>query len=396
MIFTLEALQAKHGDSLLLHFGEGEPPSLIVIDGGPPGVYRRTLLPRLRSLRQSRGLSAEDDLPIRMLMVSHVDDDHIRGVVDFTNDLVERSDDQEPLQYRIRTLWVNTFDDIVGDQAEALWSAARADVGAASLSGEIRDDLPISRPGALVLASVPQGRTVRNNARRLALSLNAPHDGPVLAVGETPFDVGDGLQFRVLGPGRTRLEKLQREWDEELRRRGLARETERTAETAAYVDGSVYNLASIVVLAEAGGRRILLTGDARGDDILAGLREAGLLDNGRIHVDILKLPHHGSDRNVETDFFRKVTADHYVISGDGRHGNPEIATFEMILNARGNAQIDLHLTYPIEEFTHDYPIAALQNALESRRQAGARFRIHTPAEGASGLRIDLLDPYDGS
>ena len=45
---------------------------------------------------------------------------------------------------------------------------------------------------------------------------------------------------------------------------------------------------------------MLLTGDARGDDVLAGLREAGLLRRSPLHVDVLKLPHHGSDRNVET------------------------------------------------------------------------------------------------
>ena len=33
-IFTLEALQAKHGDALLLHYGDAASPRLIVIDGG--------------------------------------------------------------------------------------------------------------------------------------------------------------------------------------------------------------------------------------------------------------------------------------------------------------------------------------------------------------------------
>ena len=89
-----------------------------------------------------------------------------------------------------------------------------------------------------------------------------------------------------------------------------------------------------MLLVEQAGKRLLLTGDARGDDIVEGLREAALLDNGSIHLDLLKLPHHGSDRNVETEFFRQVRADHYVISGNGKHDNPEIATLEMISLAR--------------------------------------------------------------
>jgi hypothetical protein len=41
-----------------------------------------------------------------------------------------------------------------------------------------------------------------------------------------------------------------------------------------------------------------------------------------MHVDILKGPHHGSNRNVERIFFKRITADHYVFSGNGEHGNP--------------------------------------------------------------------------
>ena len=78
MTFTLEALEAKHGDSLLLHWGRER---LIVIDGGPSGVFRKTLLPRLEAIRAERDV---ETLPIRMLMVSHIDDDHIHGVLDWT------------------------------------------------------------------------------------------------------------------------------------------------------------------------------------------------------------------------------------------------------------------------------------------------------------------------
>ena len=38
-MLILETLRAKYGDSLLLHFGTEEEPRLVLIDGGPPGVY---------------------------------------------------------------------------------------------------------------------------------------------------------------------------------------------------------------------------------------------------------------------------------------------------------------------------------------------------------------------
>ena len=89
------------------------------------------------------------------------------------------------------------------------------------------------------------------------------------------------------------------------------------------------------MLAEQNGKTMLLTGDARGDNILAGLRTANLLtDTKPCAVDVLKVPHHGSDNNVTKEFFAKVTARHYVFSGNGQHGNPERATFEMLFEAR--------------------------------------------------------------
>jgi beta-lactamase superfamily II metal-dependent hydrolase len=58
------------------------------------------------------------------------------------------------------------------------------------------------------------------------------------------------------------------------------------AEMAAYLDKSVHNLSSIVVLVESQGKRILLTGDGRGDHTLEGLKAAKLLKSGKLRVDV--------------------------------------------------------------------------------------------------------------
>jgi hypothetical protein len=106
-----------------------------------------------------------------------------------------------------------------------------------------------------------------------------------------------------------------------------------------------------VVLAESDGKTMLLTGDARGDKILEGLQLVGMLesDESTMHVDLLKVPHHGSANNLERDFFRRITADHYVFSGDGEHGNPEREAFEMLFDARGEEHFVIHLTYSVDE-----------------------------------------------
>lgn len=397
MLFTLEALPAKHGDSLLLHYGPRDDPELILIDGGPGGVYRRTLRPRLQEIRNRRSADGDGPLDIRLAMVSHIDDDHINGLLDLTDELVEQQELGRSLPFRIRTLWHNSFDDIVGSGAEEMRAAVGTETTAAGTASgtlvpqdaSVRDR--VRHPGAALLASVPQGRDLRGNTDKLGIPRNAPI-GRILTgpSGGEPRKVSlsHGLTFRVLCPPRHRVEELQRTWDRELEERGLA---DLGARASAYVDDSVFNLASLVVLAEMDGRTMLLTGDARGDDILEGLENAGLLGNGGFHVDILKIPHHGSDRNVETDFFRAVTADHYVVSGDGRHGNPEPAMFEMLFAARPGASLTVHQTYPLEDLDDDYPVDRLRRIVEGATgEVGVRFG--TPAEAGGSLRIPLAEP----
>src|SRR5512134_1262827 len=110
-IFTLEAMHAKHGDALLLHYGPEDAPRLVMIDGGPAGVKTR-LVERLVELRDVRE-DGDDPLRVEMLMVSHIDDDHVRGVQDLLQDLEDARKDQESPLLRIGTLWHNSFEDLL-------------------------------------------------------------------------------------------------------------------------------------------------------------------------------------------------------------------------------------------------------------------------------------------
>jgi beta-lactamase superfamily II metal-dependent hydrolase len=92
---------------------------------------------------------------------------------------------------------------------------------------------------------------------------------------------------------------------------------------------------------------MLLTGDARGDKILEGLEKVKVLKpRGKMHVDILKVPHHGSSRNMDSIFFERITADHYVFSGNGEHGNPDRETLQMLSDTRGDASFNVYLPIP--------------------------------------------------
>jgi hypothetical protein len=379
MLFTLEALEAKHGDALLLHFGTTTQPQLMVIDGGPAGVYHKTLKNRLDALKAVRSLG--EPLPIRMVMVSHIDDDHINGVLQLLRRLEELRAQKKPLPYNLLTLWHNSFDDILGNQADALTANLEAAVKVVSVRRAMPPDLPIQRHSALILASVQQGRELRNCATTLSLDVNEGFDGLVMAPEgqkRKRLSLGGGLSLTVLGPREDRVRDLQESWDKEISKLGVAHQ-------AAFVDQSVFNLSSIIVLAKAGGHTMMLTGDARGDDILEGLTSLKFLKGGTCHLDLLKLPHHGSDHNVSTEFLRRVTADHYVISGNGEHGNPEIATLKMLSEARGQHEFTLYLTNEEPRLTAFFA---------REKAAGKRYKVVFRPDDALSIHADLGDALE--
>ena len=369
MTFSLEALPAKHGDSLLLHFGKKDDPRLIVIDGGPSGVYKAALAPRLEQLRAERGGTLE----IEILMVSHLDDDHVRGVLDFSQSLLD--DEERAAAYRVATIWQNAFEDVVGEPVEPV--VAEAAPAAA-------------RPAELdaVVASVGQGRRLRDNARALRWQENDPFDGFVTAPNDAGVEVDlDPLKLTVVGPREKELDDLRKEWEEQTAKMKKADEKE-TAKIAAYLDGSVFNLSSIACLAEVGKRRMLLTGDARGDTLLLGLEAADLLPSGdgEMKVDLLKVPHHGSSRNVEQKFFERIRARHLLISADGRHGNPDLETLEMISKARPDDDFTLHLTYA--EFDGEVG-PQIEKFFASEKKEKRKYEVRFRQADEPSLTIDL-------
>ena len=348
MIFSMDVRRARKGDCLIVHYGSKDEPGLVLIDGGPSQVYKPHLEPRLGQIRKARGLGNNESLPVDLMMVSHIDDDHINGILELTKELVEAKASQQPLPLKIRSFWHNTFDDIIGNTPDELVASVKASFGAASLSGE-PDTEGLDPDAARVLASVGQGFRLRDDARNLQLRINSQF-GEKLVIAEkngAPIEIGKGLKITVAGPMKAELIKLQKDHDAFLKKNEADKKTKKAL--ASFTDTSVANLSSLVLLAEVSKKSMLLTGDARGDKILEGLELAGLLKKGKMHVNILKMPHHGSDRNIDRVFFQRVTADHYVFSGNGEHGNPERETLQMLLDENGDNEFTIHLTYPIDE-----------------------------------------------
>lgn len=355
-VFSLEILPAKKGDCLLLRYGSkaNGKQKLALIDGGPGGVYAKSLKPRLKALRAEKGVADDEPMVLDWVMLSHVDDDHANGLVQFTEELkgLNPNNFVKPLQ-----LFHNTFDKIIGNDAAELKRITSTGFGTAALTGDIPVDLipedanvtAATFTDALkVLAGIEQGIDLAGNAKVLKIKVNMDGKGGLIVAKSdgNAIELDGGLTLSVIGPMLPEVEALQeehRKWLEEQRKKPKPP----SAALAAYVDESVPNLSSIVVLAQFGGKKILLSGDARGDKILEGMKLVGLGDT--LHVDVLKGQHHGSENNYTQEFFERITADHYVFSGNGEHGNPERETLDMLRQARPGADYKIYLTYEIEE-----------------------------------------------
>jgi beta-lactamase superfamily II metal-dependent hydrolase len=388
MIFSLEALQADQGDCLILHYGSPQDRHLIVIDGGPSGIYKASLKPRLDELR-----GKQKQLPLELVIVSHIDDDHIHGVVDFLKQLkTEQDKGTDPLPYKIRTLWHNSFDNLLKrSNSAALGEVAGA--SAAAMDAEVPAGIELESKGGLVVASVKQGNDVRNYANSLTIPLNRGVKQSLVTApekGKRVVNLGTGLTFTILGPHEAEMNRLEDEW----RNAKVSGKAETQAFAADYLNRTAENLSSIVVLAEFqpdGGpkKRMLLPGDCGGDLILEGLETAGLLEEGKIHVDLLKVQHHGSVHSVEQSFFERVTADEYVISGNGKHGNPHPSTLEWLSAARAGEEYRAYLT---NRKGYEGLTATLDEFLKGEEKSQPKHQYFFRKDDAPSIRADLLDP----
>ena len=82
-MFKLKVTQALHGDCLILEHGFQDERYYLLIDGGPSNVYNNYLKEELVGMRDKGG-------KINLAVLSHVDDDHVNGLLDLLHELIQK------------------------------------------------------------------------------------------------------------------------------------------------------------------------------------------------------------------------------------------------------------------------------------------------------------------
>lgn len=357
-MFELDLFPARDGDALVLQWGDPAEPKRMMIDCGRESGWPQ--------VRKEFGGSAENRTLFELLVVTHIDADHIAGVLKML------ADPQRPIAFR--EIWFNAYHHLVEGEWETFGPA----------QGDRLSDLLVSAEGAWNTSFGGAAVVVEN-------------DGPL------PSLEREGLRLTLLSPTRLKLTDLEREWKRWLRSEGLERtksiperpdaarpvpagyeafggvpEVEALAGTPDGEDTSAANGSSIAFIAEFGGKRILMAGDAHASVLSDALER---LPSEKRRFDLFKLPHHGSKNNIDRRLFDLVDCNRYAVSTDGsRHGHPDQELIAKLIHW-SESDIRLYFNYRTEETAiWDDPALCLEHD----------YRCVYPADGEAGrLKIEI-------
>jgi beta-lactamase superfamily II metal-dependent hydrolase len=317
----LHTLQAGYGDCLVIEYGDDpKRPHIVIIDGGVGDTTTKAL---------KKLLKGWPDAQLELLVVSHIDDDHIVGAIRLLQD--------KTLRARIKDIWFNGATQRLadlehlgfkkGDKLEEMlastslklpWNTAfKGSDAVVDLSAAVEPvRLPLGASITLLSPTIASLRALRDAWEKHGLESQkeeteeaAAQSGPdIVASDLEPMGASDIPRINV---------------DELLK-------------TSYKEDQSVTNGSSIAFLFNFGEGSILLAADAHSSVLL---ESSAVIYSGKpCNVDVFKLPHHGSAANVTVDLLKAFPSQTYVVSTNGgKHEHPnDLAIARIVDVAQGS------------------------------------------------------------
>lgn len=288
-MLRIEMLPAAQGDCLWIEYGSRADPRRLLIDGGTTGSIK-PLLEKVRALPPGRRR-------LELLVVTHVDADHIAGVLKFL--------ESPNLGLTVREVWFNGYKHLL-EKGETFGPAQ----------------------GERLSADIEAGG-VAWNERFGGRAVKVPDKGPL------PVKRLDGgLELVVLGPTMEKLRILKPVWIDACTDAGIkpGRPAKRPrpagletfgplnvdtlADAAFEEDRTEANGSSIVLLLRYEGSQVLLGADGHPSVIEAGLKRFAS-GAGRVKLDAYKVAHHGSENNVSIALLARIDCSRYLLSSNG-------------------------------------------------------------------------------
>lgn len=270
MSVEINMLPVGKADCIHVRFSDKEGYHNIVIDSG--GANAEIKFKRLLLKIDDRGESVD------LLCFTHVDNDHIMGA----SKLFARSDNSD--WSFIKKVWLN-IDGIIksGKQIKPGYQFAQL---TAEKACSLYDSL-VSK-GLNVETGIVEGHS---------------------------FSAGEA-SITVLTPSEIKHEKNQRVITEKLK----------FPQLSSGPDTSPENADSIAFVLSVHEEAYLFTGDAHAVDIIEGLKKY----YPQTHLSCVKLPHHGSERNLSLALLEQMKTNIFLISSNGSVNFPSEETIDLL------------------------------------------------------------------
>lgn len=315
-MYTIHLLPALFGDSILIEYGEKSSPKFILIDGGPYYGFEdmtqalKKVAPKLKTLE--------------LLVITHIDIDHIDGIITLLN--------QPKLPYAIKEVWFNGWDQLK-DIKSGLMGA---------LQGEYLSDL------------IKKWRIKHNTSfNGKAVMVDDPNKLPVVTL-------TGGMKLTLLSPHLDALKKLKNTWSTEIKALKDVKSIEKRwqAETRysramgvlggkpPHPDVSIPNASSIAFIADYKGTTCLFAGDTMSAELLKSIEPMCKKQKvDRLKVNAWKLAHHGSKKSTLPSIMKKMNAKNIFISSNGsRYQHPDAECIQSLLE-NSDKGLELHFNY---------------------------------------------------
>lgn len=285
MAVNIEVLKAAYGDCIFVTIKDKDAEYTIMIDGGTPSTYafkNKKERTEAGPLKTKIIELKEQDKTIDLLIITHVDNDHIGGVIRwFEEDM--------PSPDFVKRIWMNDDTDI-----NASPSLNNTPGQAASLKDTLTNNR-FNQENQIV-----KGKAFYFNWGRITILAPTLDDHNKVA-----RKIGANLDNKENNHYKKSIRQLVEEgWK---------------------VDAvSDENDASIAFLLQTNdGENDLFLGDGNIDTIIEGLNGIKRTEK-RLHCKWVKLSHHGSKNNFKPEFLDYVQAENYIFSSNGDYfGHPD-------------------------------------------------------------------------
>lgn len=309
-------LKAFNGDCILIKtFTSKQEEFIILVDAGTASTFDRYLKRELEKIKK-----------IDLLVLTHIDSDHIGGLLKlFNNSLIETLD--------IVEIWIN-YPDLVNINQGGLIGFDQANK---------LKDLIFQKKENVILKEISTSERYINR---------------------------DGIIFTIISPTQEILDSLYENWDfgenESDVKIGIASDydsyndsleelSKRPFKPNKTVDQDLVNASSISFIITCQDKNILLLGDSRSEIIEQELDILKYNENTPLLCDYVKISHHGSGNNTSEDLLKILKTTNYIISTNGgssanKHPSREVIG-KIVFNPyrKFSETLSIFVNYPISE-----------------------------------------------